>query len=94
MEEEEEEGDSGDFHINATLSSLKEAVKNGLLDDAFSEEDENTDSAKIETNKVDEALATENKASDVFEAKNILRKNLLATSTSIMYRKLVKNSTV
>ena len=32
--EESKESEEGDAHINATLASLKEAVKNGLLNDA------------------------------------------------------------
>ena len=34
MLEESKESEEGDAHINATLASLKEAVKNGLLNDA------------------------------------------------------------
>ena len=83
--------DGGDFHINVTLPSLKEAVKNGLLDDAFREGVEDEDRENIETSDDDEDLAIAHKASDVSEAKKILRKNLKATSTSPKYRKLVRN---
>ena len=34
------ESENGDAHINATLKSLREAVRNGLLNDAFKGEDE------------------------------------------------------
>ena len=96
MEEDEEEGDSGDFHINATLSSLKEAVKNGLLNGALKEKDEDEDDANIETSDDDndEALAIAYNSSDVFDARKMFRKaweNLIATSTSPMDRKLVGN---
>ena len=32
--EESKESEEGDAHINATLASLREAVRNGLLNDA------------------------------------------------------------
>ena len=83
--------DGGDFHINATLPSLKEAVKNGLLDDAFREGVKDEDRENIETSDDDEDLAIAHKASDVSEAKKMFRKNPIATSTSPMYRKLVRN---
>ena len=34
------ESENGDAHINATLKSLREAVRNGLLNEAFEEENE------------------------------------------------------
>ena len=38
--EASKESKEGDVHINATLASLREAVRNGLLNDAFKGEDE------------------------------------------------------
>ena len=38
--EESKESEEGDVHINATLASLRKAVRNGLLNDAFKREDE------------------------------------------------------
>ena len=83
--------DGGDFHINATLPSLKEAVKNGLLEDGFREGVEEEDRENVETSDGDEDLTIAHKASDVSEAKKMFRKNPIATSTSPMYRKLVRN---
>ena len=34
LSEESKESEEGDAHINATLASLREAVRNGLLNDA------------------------------------------------------------
>ena len=38
--EDSKEVEEGDIHINATLASLRKAVRNGLLNDAFKGEDE------------------------------------------------------
>ena len=83
--------ESGDVHINATLSSLREAVKNGLLKDAFREREKDEDVSTIETS---EARAIAHRPSDVFGPRKMFRKaweDLIATSTSPMDRKLVGN---
>ena len=87
QEETERTEDCGDFHINATLPSLKKAVQNGLLEDAFRVGvDENED---IETSDDDE------EAFEIaYKAKEMFRKNFIATSTSPLCKKLVKNSTL
>ena len=79
--------ESGDVHINATLSSLREAVKNGLLKDAFREREKDED-------ETSEARAIAHNPSDAFGPRKMFRKaweDLIATSTSPMDRKLVGN---
>ena len=84
--------ESGDVHINATLSSLREAVKNGLLKDAFREREK--DEEDVSTIETSEAHTIAHNPSDVFGPRKMFRKaweDLIATSTSPMDRKLVGN---
>ena len=71
---------------------LREAVKNGLLKDAFRErEKDEEDVSIIETS---EARTIAHNPSDAFGPRKMFRKaweNLIATSTSPMDRKLVGN---
>ena len=75
-------GLGGDFHINATLPSLKQAVRNGLLKDAFGEGEDVSETSDDDK----EAFRIANKG------RKMLRKNLLATSNRPICKKLVQNS--
>ena len=77
------ESENGDAHINATLKSLREAVRNGLLNEAFEEENE-TEAVVIACHAGDDF-------DHEFDTIRISRENWESLKKGAPIRKLVRN---